>query len=83
MTDGLPEIDPQQFKKVIETRRSIRLYTDEPVPEDVMRQCLDMALLAPSSFNLQPWEFYWVRSPEKKPRVINACLNQSTPKTAA
>lgn len=83
MTDGLPEIDPQQFKKVIETRRSIRLYTDEPVPEDVMRQCLDMALLAPSSFNLQPWEFYWVRSPEKKARLIKACLNQSTAKTAA
>lgn len=83
MKEGLPEIDPLEFKKVVETRRSVRFYTEDPIPEDVMRQCLDMALLAPSSFNLQPWEFFWVRSPEKKKRLIKACLYQSTAKTAA
>ncbi|HMZ64665.1 MAG TPA: nitroreductase family protein, partial [Leptospiraceae bacterium] len=83
MAEELPPIDPAEFKKVVETRRSIRLYTEETIPEDVMRQCLDLALLAPSSFNLQPWEFYWVRSPEKKKKLVEACLSQSTAKTAA
>ena len=83
MSEELPEINVTEFKKVVETRRSVRLYTDDPIPEDVMRQCLDMALLAPSSFNLQPWEFYWVRSPEKKKKLIYACLSQTTAKTAA
>ncbi len=83
MSAELPEINANEFKKVVESRRSVRFYTKDSIPEDVMRQCLDMALLAPSSFNLQPWEFYWVRSPEKKQRLIKACLYQSTAKTAA
>jgi nitroreductase len=83
LSEPITDSNANEFKKVVESRRSVRIYTDDSIPEDVMRQCLDMALLAPSSFNLQPWEFYWVRSPEKKKRLIKACLNQSTAKTAA
>ena len=70
MSEELPEINVNEFKKVVESRRSVRIYTEDSIPEDVMRQCLDLALLAPSSFNLQPWEFYWVRSPDKKKKLI-------------
>ena len=51
-----------EFCKVAESRRSVRVYTEEKIPEDVMKKCLEIALLAPNSSNLQPWEFYWVRS---------------------
>lgn len=83
MSELFPDTNPNEFKKVVESRRSVRIYTEDSIPEDVMRQCLDMALLAPSSFNLQPWEFYWVRSPEKKKKLIHACLSQVTARTAA
>lgn len=83
MSELFSEPNPNEFKKVVESRRSVRVYTEDSIPEDVMRQCLDMALLAPSSFNLQPWEFYWVRSPEKKKKLIHACLSQVTARTAA
>jgi len=48
-----------------------------------MHKCLDLALLAPNSSNLQPWEFYWVKSAEKRERLNHYCLGQSTVKTAA
>ena len=63
------EIKKEDFIKTIKSRRSVRNYNDEPVLEQDMKACLELALLAPNSSNLQPWEFYWVRSPEKKTKI--------------
>ncbi len=38
------------------TRRSIRNFSDTPVPLDVLRDVLDKARFAPSGCNYQPWE---------------------------
>lgn len=70
------------FFEAVSFRRSVRKYSAEPVPEDVIEKALDAALLAPNSSNMQTWEFYWVRSPEKKEKLIQACLNQSAARTA-
>lgn len=72
-----------EFRRVAETRRSVRIYDGTPIPPTVMNACIDLALLAPNSSNLQPWEFYWVRSPEKKKSLVEACLSQPTARTAA
>lgn len=78
-----PEIDLEEFKKVINSRRSVRIYKqDADVPESVMRDSLEMALLAPSSSNLQPWEFWWIRNSEKKKKLVHACFDQLAAKTA-
>ena len=71
-----------EFSKVIASRRSIRLYGDTPVPEVVINNAIDAALIAPTSSNLQQTEFYWVRAPEKKDLLAKACLNQPAAKTA-
>jgi F420 biosynthesis protein FbiB-like protein len=39
------------------TRRSIRRYTDQPVPPELIDQLLDAATRAPSLHNSQPWRF--------------------------
>ena len=39
------------------SRRSIRKYTSEPVPEDILIQLLEAAMSAPSASNQQPWHF--------------------------
>ncbi len=78
-----PAIDADEFFKVVESRRSVRQYDGTPVPEQVMRRCLDAALKAPNSSNLQAWEFHWVRTPEKKARLADACLGQPAATTAA
>lgn len=38
------------------TRRSVRAFTDQPVPLDLIRQVMDTARWAPSGCNFQPWE---------------------------
>lgn len=72
----------EEFVKVVMGRRSVRVFTDENIPENVIRSCLDLALLAPNSSNLQAWEFYWVRNPYKKEKLVEACLSQPAARTA-
>ncbi len=72
----------QEFVKVVESRRSVRRFTNEKVPDDVVDKCLDLAMLAPNSCNLQPWEFYWIKSPAVRDKVVTACLNQNAARTA-
>jgi nitroreductase len=70
------------FKQALNARRAMREYDGKPIPEDVMRDCLRDATLAPSSSNLQTYELYWVRDPEKKKKVAKACLSQPAATTA-
>ncbi len=50
-----------EFENVVRGRRSIRAYTPEPVPEELVREILDEARWAPSSRNTQAWSV-WVVS---------------------
>lgn len=77
------DISVENFKKVVESRRSVRKFSNTQIPKAVLDDCLDMALLAPNSSNLQPWTFYVVRSPEKKSKLVKACMSQLAAKTAA
>jgi nitroreductase len=65
------------FFEAVDRRRSVRKFTNTEVPESVMKKCLKASLLAPNSSNLQPWEFYWVRSQKKKKQVVEACFSQN------
>jgi nitroreductase len=51
---------PMLFDEVVLGRRSIRGYKSDPVPKDVIREVVAMAMRAPSSLNTQPWNFYVV-----------------------
>lgn len=44
--------------------------------EEILKKIIDLAVLAPSAFNLQPWEIIAVRSPEAKQRLYDAALKQ-------
>lgn len=49
-----------QYDDVVLGRRSIRGFKREPVPKDVIRDVMALAMRAPSSLNTQPWNFYVV-----------------------
>ena len=49
-----------KFDEVVLGRRSIRGYKRDPVPKEVIREIIEMAMRAPSSLNTQPWNFYVV-----------------------
>lgn len=75
--------NPQEFRKLVEARRSIRKFTDEKIPDLVVRDCLELALLAPNSSNLQTWEFYRIITPKIKEEVAYACFSQPAATTAS
>lgn len=70
------------FTEVVESRRSVRRFTDTPIADDVLRDCLRLAMLAPNSSNLQPWEFYVINTPEKRAKANKICMNQNGARTA-
>ena len=72
-----------ELQKIIQGRRSIRQFTQQKIPADVIENCLDLALLAPNSSNLQPWEFYWVQDEPKKKQMAEYCFNQKAATTAS
>ena len=76
-------VDSEAFRAVVESRRSVRVYDQTPIPEGVMRECLRLSLLAPNSSNLQTWEFYWVRDEVKKKKLVKYCLSQPAARTAS
>jgi nitroreductase len=46
--------------EVLKTRRSVRAYSNRPVPREVLEDIIDCARLAASAINIQPWEFVMV-----------------------
>ena len=78
----MPPIDKEVFYEVVNTRRSTRIFAQDPVPEDAIMRCVDAAQKAPNSSNLQCWELYNVVDPSNKKRLVDACLGQPAAATA-
>lgn len=63
-------------KEAIKTRRSIRKYKKESIPEDDLRQIFEAARLAPSAGNKQPWRFIVVRDEDTKRKLAEKAREQ-------
>ncbi len=63
--------------EAISSRRSIRSYKSEPVPEEKIEKLLEAARLAPSAANRQNWKFVIVGDGEIKKKLVKACNNQA------
>ncbi|MEM2129248.1 MAG: nitroreductase family protein, partial [Candidatus Bathyarchaeia archaeon] len=57
------------FIEVVKTRRSIRRYKPDPVPDEILNEIMEAARLAPSAGHRQPWHFIVVKDPEKKKQL--------------
>mgnify|MGYP000937782941 CR=1 FL=1 len=68
--------------EAIAYRRSTRVYKNDNIDTSKVKECLVNASLAPTSSNLQLWEFYHVTNQEKLKQLAEACFNQSAAKTA-
>ena len=55
--------------ELIRSRRAIRRFKPDPVPEDHVREVLEAARWAPSPANVQPARFIWVRDARVKERL--------------
>ncbi|MFQ5652583.1 MAG: nitroreductase family protein [bacterium] len=57
------------FYAEVRKRRSVREFSDRPVPREVVENCLRAAGTAPSGANFQPWHFVVVSNPEIKRKI--------------
>ncbi|MCO4823198.1 MAG: nitroreductase family protein, partial [Flavobacteriaceae bacterium] len=68
--------------EAIEYRRSCRVYKDESIDSEKVKKCIKNATLAPTSSNLQLWEFFHVSDKETLKRLAEACFDQNAATTA-
>jgi iodotyrosine deiodinase len=59
----------RNFYEAMQRRRTIRDYSDRPVPREVIEYCIRAAGTAPSGANLQPWHFVAVSDPAIKHQI--------------
>jgi iodotyrosine deiodinase len=57
------------FLEAMRTRRTVRDFSDRPVPFELIRNAVATAATAPSGANLQPWRFVAVADPQRKRRL--------------
>jgi nitroreductase len=69
-----------ELEKILNRRRSIRIFDRSPVPEEVMRKSLELAFLSPSSSNLQPWQFIRVKGRRAE---VDSCFLKQTAAVSA
>jgi len=62
--------------EAIKTRRSVRSYKPDPVPEESLERILEAARLAPSGHNAQEWKFIVVRDDEKRKQLAEDASGQ-------
>src|SRR5574340_1410557 len=65
------------FYEVIRTRRSVRKYRPDPIPEEVLARVLEAARIAPSGSNRQPTRLIVVTDPGMKLDLAGLCHGQT------
>jgi nitroreductase len=73
-------VNPENVKmnvfEAIATRRSIRKFTMQDVPMEILGVIMDAGRYAPSAGNIQNWRFVIVKNTENKQRVAEAAMQQ-------
>jgi nitroreductase len=64
------------LSEAILERRATPSFDGTPIPPEDLKQILEAGLHAPSGYNMQPWRFIVVQSPEQKRRLRSASYNQ-------
>lgn len=69
--------------EAIFSRRAVKVFDPVEIPAATREQILNAASVAPSSFNIQPYRFYWVESPERRKKAAGLCMGQKPAATAS
>jgi iodotyrosine deiodinase len=62
----------REFLRAMASRRTVRSFSPEPAPVEVIENAIRVAALAPSGANQQPWRFVVVSDPEIKRQIREA-----------
>ena len=76
-------LNPEKtVSEAINYRRSVRNFRAEPIEIEKVKECIRLATLAPTSSNMQLWEFYHIVSSEILEPLAKASFDQGAAKTA-
>ena len=64
-------------------RRAVKVFAPVEISGEIREQILNAARHAPSSFNSQPYRFYWVGTAKEKTAVARLCMGQKPAETAS
>lgn len=67
----------KSLSDAIDQRRATPSFDGKPIPDADLKKILDAGLKMPSGYNLQPWRFVVVRTPEQRRRLRAASYNQA------
>ena len=67
----------KSLSRAIAERRASPSFDGSPIPDADLQKILQAGLHSPSGYNLQPWRFVVVRSPEQKKKLRAASYNQA------
>lgn len=74
-----PRLDPEEslrradaFTAMVDARRSVRFFSDDPVPRALIEKAIAAASTAPSGAHRQPWRFVAISDPATKARLRQA-----------
>ncbi|WP_435264291.1 nitroreductase family protein [Tenacibaculum sp. nBUS_03] len=75
---------PQKtVSEAINYRRSVRVYDEnKTIDSSIVKKCIQQASLAPTSSNMQLWEFYHITSKNVISQIAPLCFNQNAARTA-
>ncbi|RLE21887.1 MAG: nitroreductase family protein, partial [Actinobacteria bacterium] len=57
------------FRDEMDTRRSVRMFSPDPVPRDLIELAIETASTAPSGAHKQPWRFVATNNPDIKQQI--------------
>ncbi len=63
-------MDYENLLELVKTRRSVRSFKTDPVPDEYVDKIIEVARWAPSGANSQPWEFIVLKDKEIKDRIV-------------
>jgi len=72
----------KSVSEAIKYRRSVRVFKNEAIDIQKVQDCIQLATLAPTSSNMQLWEFYHIVTPDCIEQIAKASFDQNAAKTA-
>jgi 5,6-dimethylbenzimidazole synthase len=73
-------VNYEALLEIVQNTRSVRRFKPDQIPDDYIDKILEVARLAPSGFNQQPWEFVVVKNADLRKKIsdsFNVYWNQS------
>ncbi|MBI2860699.1 MAG: nitroreductase family protein [Chloroflexi bacterium] len=69
-------MDYDSLLELVSTRRSIRKFKTDPIPDEYVDKIIEVARWAPSGANSQPWEFIVIKKQELREKILELIKEQ-------